>query len=326
MTCSTVCDCCKGACCCGPTCTQSTCKACEAAGGVFMGATTPCTPDPCTKISTGACCNGTTCSITSECQCKAASGTYKGNSTTCSPVNPCVASTRALCTLTLSIRYGPYSLCGCPAGMSLSGTPGAPVSPGYYPPGCPAAQSWNCVKTMCADTCSYTGKGTDCSSYATYNGLAYSVTYPYASGAPYGTVYCPCVGTYAYTCDAAGCVGGLSLSPVQEALQAAYVPTSGDLAALTMTEAAPDHGPGTELKLMLGMIGIVATPGCSCNARADYMNVKGSDWCEQNIDEVVAWLREEANSRGLPFFQYGARKIVQRAIRMARKKESKKNV
>ena len=75
---------------------------------------------------------------------------------------------------------------------------------------------------------------------------------------------------------------------------------------------------------MLKLVGIEASPNCSCNARANFMNVQGCDWCEQNLDEIVTWLREEANARGLPFFQYGATLIVKRAIKLARKKESKR--
>lgn len=319
----TGCDCCKGACCCGPTCTQTTCKACEAAGGVFKGAKTSCSPDPCTSTPTGACCNGTTCSVTSNCQCLAAGGTYKGDGTSCSP-NPCSTSTKALCTLSLKINYGPYSLCGCPAGMSLSGSLGSPVGLGYYPPGCPAPQSWTCVQTKCVDVCNYQPTGTNCYDWLSYNTKAYSQTFPYNAGSPYGTVYCPCVGTYTATCDPTGCAAGASLSSVNDAQNAMYVPTANDLAAMTLTESVPEQGPGTELKALLKIVGIEASPGCSCNARANFMNLQGCDWCEQNIDEITTWLREEANSRGLPFFQYGASLIVKRAIKLARKKESKR--
>jgi hypothetical protein len=78
-------------------------------------------------------------------------------------------------------------------------------------------------------------------------------------------------------------------------------------------------GPGTALKSLLATIGITATPNCSCNARAAEMDARGCDWCEQHIDTVVGWLREEATKRGLPFLDAAGRLFVRRAIRNARR-------
>ena len=83
--------------------------------------------------------------------------------------------------------------------------------------------------------------------------------------------------------------------------------------------APPPHGPGTELKKLLATIGITATPNCSCNARAAEMDRQGADWCEHNIDTIVGWLRQEAEKRGLPFFDIAGRLLVRRAIRNARR-------
>ena len=83
------------------------------------------------------------------------------------------------------------------------------------------------------------------------------------------------------------------------------------------------EGPGTELKKLLGKIGITAKPNCSCNARANTMNQKGIEWCEQNIDEIVGWLKEEATKRKLPFIDYAGKLLVKRAISNARKNASK---
>jgi len=85
---------------------------------------------------------------------------------------------------------------------------------------------------------------------------------------------------------------------------------------------APTHGPGTELKKLLKLVGITASPDCSCNARARTMDEKGCDWCEQNLDEIVGWLREEAAKRGLPFVDLAGRMLVNRAIKNARKAEA----
>lgn len=82
---------------------------------------------------------------------------------------------------------------------------------------------------------------------------------------------------------------------------------------------APTHGPGTELKKLLKKVGITASPDCSCNARARLMDERGIEWCEQNLDEIVGWLREEASKRGLPFMDMAGRMLVNRAIKNARK-------
>jgi hypothetical protein len=77
---------------------------------------------------------------------------------------------------------------------------------------------------------------------------------------------------------------------------------------------------GSELKLLLKVFGIVAKEGCSCTSRAAKMDAMGCDWCEQNIDEIVGWLREEATKRKLPFVDLAGRMLVRRAIANARRK------
>lgn len=79
----------------------------------------------------------------------------------------------------------------------------------------------------------------------------------------------------------------------------------------------PD-GPGKMLSRQLSKIGINATPGCSCQARAKDMDARGNDWCEQNIDIIVGWLREEAEKRRLPFIDMAAKLLVRRAIKLSR--------
>lgn len=79
------------------------------------------------------------------------------------------------------------------------------------------------------------------------------------------------------------------------------------------------NGPGTVLSKMIKTLGIVMSDSCSCRRHAIEMNTKGSDWCEQNIDTVVGWLREEANRRGLPFVDMVGKLMVNRAIKKSRK-------
>lgn len=89
---------------------------------------------------------------------------------------------------------------------------------------------------------------------------------------------------------------------------------------------APTSGPGVELKKLLKRIGIVATPNCSCNARAKKMDVEEArepGWCEAHLDEIVGWLREEATKRKLPFVDMAGRVLVRRAISNARKEQAR---
>jgi hypothetical protein len=84
-------------------------------------------------------------------------------------------------------------------------------------------------------------------------------------------------------------------------------------------QQTPEGGPGTELKKLLKLMGITASPNCSCNARARTMDANGCDWCEANLDQIVGWLREEATKRKLPFIDAAGRMLVRRAIKNARK-------
>lgn len=83
----------------------------------------------------------------------------------------------------------------------------------------------------------------------------------------------------------------------------------------------PPPGPGTELKALLKTIGIVAKPNCSCNKRAQIMDEKGCDWCDENIDEISGWLEEEAKKRHLPYVHAAGKMLIRLAIRRARAKK-----
>jgi hypothetical protein len=87
-----------------------------------------------------------------------------------------------------------------------------------------------------------------------------------------------------------------------------------------------DSGVGTELKKLLKIIGITASPTCACNARAKTMNENGIQWCEDNKDTILGWLQEEANKRNLPFSLYLATGLVNLAIKKAKKAQSKQTV
>lgn len=91
---------------------------------------------------------------------------------------------------------------------------------------------------------------------------------------------------------------------------------------LTLEEQDPT-GPGTFLAKTLEKIGIKTTPTCSCKARARTMNEKGNDWCEENLDTIVDWLREEATKRKLPFVDLAGKLLVKRAIKLSRAAKAK---
>ena len=90
-------------------------------------------------------------------------------------------------------------------------------------------------------------------------------------------------------------------------------------------EQDPD-GPGTILTGMISALGIKSSSTCSCRRHALEMNEKGPDWCEQNMDTIVSWLRDESSKRGLPFVDTVGRMMVQRAISKSRKLLAKNNV
>lgn len=78
-------------------------------------------------------------------------------------------------------------------------------------------------------------------------------------------------------------------------------------------------GPGSQLKALLALIGIKATPNCSCNAKAFQMDQWGPDECERRLPEILDWLQEESGRRKLPFVRIAAEQMVRLAIRRARK-------
>ena len=60
----------------------------------------------------------------------------------------------------------------------------------------------------------------------------------------------------------------------------------------------PEQGPGTELKKILGSIGIHPTPECPCNLRAAQMDIFGVAGCVANKDKIVQWLKDGSETWG----------------------------
>jgi hypothetical protein len=83
-------------------------------------------------------------------------------------------------------------------------------------------------------------------------------------------------------------------------------------------EEHPNH-PGTILSKMIKSLGFTMSDSCSCKRHALEMNNKGNDWCFENIDTIVGWLREETHRRNLPFIDTLGKLLVNRAIKKSRK-------
>lgn len=79
------------------------------------------------------------------------------------------------------------------------------------------------------------------------------------------------------------------------------------------------NGAGTILSGMISSLGIKSTPNCSCRQHAIEMNEKGPDWCEQNLDQILGWLKEESTKRGMPFIETIAKIMVMKAIKKSRR-------
>lgn len=79
------------------------------------------------------------------------------------------------------------------------------------------------------------------------------------------------------------------------------------------------YAPGTVLASMIKSLGIHMNDNCSCRRHALTMNEKGNEWCSQNIDTIVGWLKEEASKRGLPFVDMIGKLMVKRAIKKSTK-------
>ena len=64
------------------------------------------------------------------------------------------------------------------------------------------------------------------------------------------------------------------------------------------TESQPTSGPGSELKVLLLLLGITEKTGCDCNAKSAQMDAWGVAGCRVHRDEIVAWMRDGAKRWG----------------------------
>ncbi len=80
-------------------------------------------------------------------------------------------------------------------------------------------------------------------------------------------------------------------------------------------------GSGTELEKLIEKFGFKPGFNCKCAQHIREMDMKGFEWCEENIDTINEWLRLEAQRAKLPFTEIGAKLLIRRAINNARKKQ-----
>lgn len=73
-------------------------------------------------------------------------------------------------------------------------------------------------------------------------------------------------------------------------------------------------GVGSQIKSILGRMGIKASKGCGCNRKAQEIDRKGLSWAKKNKGKIVSMLQEEAAKRSLPFSRTAATGLVNLAI------------
>jgi hypothetical protein len=83
-------------------------------------------------------------------------------------------------------------------------------------------------------------------------------------------------------------------------------------------EENPNH-PGTVLVKVMKNQGVIISDNCSCTRHILEMNQKGNDWCVENIEKIVAWLKVEASNLKIVFIDSVAKLLVMRAIKKSRR-------
>ena len=131
----------------------------------------------------------------------------------------------------------------------------------------------------------------------------------------------------------AGNVDGDRVLLSEDAYAALLRRYSGRTVAQAVAASAPVHvspsGPGAELKALLkDWLGIISSPGCSCNQMAAEMDRRGPDWCEsdEGIATILATMKAEHAKRWnarqtlLPWSDTAAAALVRLACVRARSK------
>lgn len=111
-------------------------------------------------------------------------------------------------------------------------------------------------------------------------------------------------------------------------LKVAPIPKKDEKVVKRRHYTEPTFGVGFELKKILAKLKIELPPNCTCNSRVALLNDVGIDEAEQMRDKVMVWFEDEAHKRAIYFDHAKANKVLDIAIRRAKKaalKEIKKN-
>lgn len=90
---------------------------------------------------------------------------------------------------------------------------------------------------------------------------------------------------------------------------------------LVKTCSHKECGCGCELKKILSSLFIYSSPQCNCEKYAQIMDDWGPDKCEQELNQIIEWLRNEALKRNLIFIEKVAKFLVKKAINNTRKNQ-----
>jgi len=95
--------------------------------------------------------------------------------------------------------------------------------------------------------------------------------------------------------------------------------------AATSATDSPQEGPGTELHKILERMGFEITDTCPCRKHIKQMNEWGPAGCREHLDEIIDWLKAEAERRNKEalFVRWGVRLVILLAIRRAEKREKR---
>lgn len=78
-----------------------------------------------------------------------------------------------------------------------------------------------------------------------------------------------------------------------------------------------NRGVGSELLEILNKIGIEYN-NCNCKSKIDKMDKNGIKWCEENIELILTWLKQEYKKRNIPFLERQARALLRLAIKKSK--------
>ena len=80
-------------------------------------------------------------------------------------------------------------------------------------------------------------------------------------------------------------------------------------------------GVGDTLSNIISKMGYGYSPISRARAKITYLNKKGIDWCEQNQDVILIWLKEECVANRIQFLDLIGKSIIRLAIKKAKTQE-----